>query len=208
MTEGVRQFPCTQCGAKVEFAPGTDALECPYCGNRVEIEASTEGIVERDFAAGIADLGRDAETEEVLSVKCMSCAALVEPPKSAEAFPCPYCGSSIVTTAKSQRLIKPQALLPFKITRAQATSAFKTWIRKLWFAPDALKKMARLQDRLQGLYAPYWTYDADTVSRYTGQRGDNYTTTRTVTRNGKRVTETVVKIRWRPAAGIVSRDFD
>jgi DNA-directed RNA polymerase subunit RPC12/RpoP len=208
MTEGVRQFPCTQCGAKVEFAPGTDALECPYCGNRVEIEASTEGIVERDFAAGIADLGRDAETEEVLSVKCMSCAALVEPPKSAEAFPCPYCGSSIVTTAKSQRLIKPQALLPFKITRAQATSAFKTWIRKLWFAPDALKKMARLQDRLQGLYAPYWTYDADTVSRYTGQRGDNYTTTRTVTRNGKRVTETVVKIRWRPAAGTVSRDFD
>jgi DNA-directed RNA polymerase subunit RPC12/RpoP len=209
MTVGARQFPCTQCGAKVEFAPGTDALECPYCGSRTEIPKSTDGIVERDFREGIEDLGHDAATEEVRSVSCGSCAALVEPPRrSAEAFPCPYCGSSIVATAKSQRLIKPQAVLPFKITRDQATSAFRKWIHKLWFAPNALKKLARLQDRLQGLYAPYWTYDAATVSRYTGQRGDNYTRTRTVTRNGKRVTETYTEIRWRPASGTVSRDFD
>jgi hypothetical protein len=104
--------------------------------------------------------------------------------------------------------VKPQALLPFRISRGDATSRFRHWIRKLWFAPNALKMLARLQDRLQGLYAPYWTYDASTVSQYTGQRGDNYTTTRTVTRNGKRVTETVRKIRWRPAAGTVSRHFD
>jgi DNA-directed RNA polymerase subunit RPC12/RpoP len=209
MTDGVRQFPCTQCGAKVEFAPGTDSLVCPYCGNRTELPKSTDGIEERDFREGIDELARSAQVEEVQSVQCVSCAALVEPPsRSAEAFPCPYCGSSIVTTARSQRLIKPQAVLPFKITRDQATSAFKRWIKKLWFAPDALKKLARLQDRLQGLYAPYWTYDADTVSSYTGERGDNYTRTRIVTRNGKRVTETYTEIRWRPAAGTVSRDFD
>jgi len=192
MAEGVRQFPCAQCGAKVEFAPGTDSLECPYCGHQTAISASTDGIEERDFGAGLADLGQDAEMEDVESVSCASCAALVEPPASTEAFPCPYCGSSIVTTAKSQRLIKPQALLPFKVARDSATELFRTWIKKLWFAPNALQKLARLNDRLQGLYAPYWTYDAATVSRYTGQRGDNYTVTktRTVTRNGQRVTET------------------
>jgi DNA-directed RNA polymerase subunit RPC12/RpoP len=209
---GVRQFPCTQCGAKVEFAPGTDELECPYCGHRTAIPASETVIAERDFRAGVADLGRDAEMEDVPSVSCASCAALVEPPPSAEAFPCPYCGSSIVAMAKSQRLIKPQALLPFKIARDRATESFRGWIRKLWFAPNALKRMARLEGRLQGLYAPYWTYDAATVSRYTGQRGDNYTVTRTrtVMRSGKAVTERyqATEIRWRPAAGTVSRDFD
>jgi DNA-directed RNA polymerase subunit RPC12/RpoP len=212
MSEGVRQFPCTQCGAKVEFAPGTDALECPYCGHQTAIPASTDGIEEHSLSVGLDDLGGDADTEEVESVSCGSCAALVEPPASAEAFPCPYCGSSIVTTAKSQRLIKPHALLPFKISRDRATQLFRSWIKKLWFAPNALRKLARLQDRLQGLYAPYWTYDAATVSRYTGRRGDNYyvTKTRTVTRNGKRVTETyqATEIRWRPAAGTVARDFD
>ena len=213
MPDGVRQFPCKQCGAKVEFAPGTQVLQCPYCGDETSIPTSADGIEEHDFfEAASDDIGQDAETEEVSSVRCQSCAALVEPSGAAEAFPCPYCGSSIVATAKSQRLIKPQAVLPFKIHRQKATALFRGWINKLWFAPDALKKLAQLEGRLQGLYTPYWTYDADTESRYIGQRGDNYyvTKTRTVTRDGKTVRETYqdVQIRWRPASGHVSREFD
>jgi DNA-directed RNA polymerase subunit RPC12/RpoP len=213
VTDGVRQFPCTQCGAKVEFAPGTDSLRCPYCGTETAIPASDETIEERDFfAAAAAEPGQETETEEVSSVQCASCAALVEPPASAQAFPCPYCGSSIVAAAKSQRLIKPQALLPFRIDRQRATDLFRKWIKKLWFAPDSLKELARLEGRLQGLYAPYWTFDADTVSRYTGQRGDNYTVTRTrtVRRDGKTVRETYqdIEIRWHPVRGRVARDFD
>jgi len=208
-----RQFPCEQCGARVEFAPGTEALKCPYCGNETHIPSTTEGVDEIDFLDTVTNhLGDDAETEDVASVQCGSCAALVEPSPSHEAFPCPYCGSSIVARETSQRLLKPSALLPFKIDRHRATELFRGWINKLWFAPNALKKLAQLDGRLQGLYAPYWTYDADTVSSYTGQRGENYTVTRTrtVTRDGKSVTETYqdTKIRWRPAAGRVSRDFD
>lgn len=213
METAVRQFPCTQCGAKVEFAPGTDSLRCPYCGTLTRIPSSDIPIEERDFVThAAADLGADAEMEEVASVRCASCAALVQPPRSAEAFPCPYCGSSIVAAAISQRLIKAQAVLPFEIDRQRATELFRRWIHRLWFAPNALKKLARLDGRLQGLYAPFWTYDTDTKSRYTGQRGDNHyvTKTRTVTRNGKTVRETYqdVEIRWRPAAGTVRRHFD
>ena len=160
MTDGARQFPCTKCGAKVEFAAGTDALLCPYCGDQTHIPASSEGIEEQEFfAAAAADLGKDAETEEVTSVQCQSCAALVEPSPSHEAFRCPYCGSSIVATEKSQRLLKPQALLPFRIDRKKATDLFRGWVKKLWFAPDTLKELAQLDGRLRGLYAPYWTYD-------------------------------------------------
>lgn len=213
MSSDTRQFPCEQCGAGVEFAPGTDALKCPYCGSETHIPSTTEGIEEIDFLDTAADgLGDDAETEEVTSVQCRSCAALVEPSPSHEAFPCPYCGSSIVARETSKRLLKPAALLPFRINRQQATELFRGWINKLWFAPNALKRLARLDGRLQGLYAPYWTYDADTESRYTGQRGENYTVTRTrtVTRDGKSVTETYqdTEIRWYPASGRVSRDFD
>ena len=213
MSSDTRQFPCEQCGAGVEFAPGTDALKCPYCGSETHIPSTTEGIEEIDFLDTAADgLGDDAETEDVTSVQCRSCAALVEPSPSHEAFPCPYCGSSIVARETSQRLLKPAALLPFRINRQQATELFRGWINKLWFAPNALKRLARLDGRLQGLYAPYWTYDADTESRYTGQRGENYTVTRTrtVTRDGKSVTETYqdTEIRWYPASGRVSRDFD
>jgi hypothetical protein len=55
---------------------------------------------------------------------------------------------------------------------------------------------------------PYWTYDADTKSRYSGERGTVYYVTRTVVRNGKRVQEQVPQIRWQPASGRVARFFD
>ncbi|MDX1494700.1 MAG: hypothetical protein R3253_11600, partial [Longimicrobiales bacterium] len=128
------------------------------------------------------------------------------------AFPCPYCGSSIVARELSQRLIKPQALLTFKVKRDEATKLFRSWIKGLWFAPDALKKMARLEGRLQGLYTPYWTYDSGTFTHYTGQRGEEYTVTKTrmVRRDGKMVQEryTEVRVRWYPASGTVARHFD
>ena len=191
MTTSTRQFPCSRCGAKVEFAPGTGSLVCPYCGSHTEIPASDAPIEERDFLSA-DELGADAETEVVESVQCRSCGAAVEPGPRREAFPCPYCGSSIVAQTESQRLIKPQAVLPFRIDRDRATDLFRRWIQRLWFAPNALKRLAHLDGRLQGLYTPYWTYDADTTSRYRGQRGDDYvvTKTRTVRRDGRTVTET------------------
>jgi DNA-directed RNA polymerase subunit RPC12/RpoP len=200
VVQGTRQFPCVQCGAKVEFAPGTDSLRCPYCGHETQVPASAEVIEEIDFMAALAGLEQNATMEDVPSVTCTSCAAHIEPPKATEAFPCPYCGSSIVVKIRSEHLVKPQALLPFKVPRNEATELFRRWLKTRWFAPNALKKFARLEGRLQGLYTPYWTYDAVTVSRYTGQRGDNYTV-----RVGKR---TQTRIRWRPASGTVARDFD
>ena len=210
MTDGTRQFPCGQCGAKVEFAPGTDSLKCPYCGNQTSIPARRDGIREQDYLTAAAELLEAAETEEYTSVQCGSCAALVEPSPSQEAFPCPYCGSSIVARELSQRLIKPQALLPFRIDKDEAQARFRGWIDKLWFAPNSLRKVAHTDGRLQGLYAPYWTYDSNAFTRYSGQRGDNYTVTRTRRRDGKMVTERyqAVEIRWRPAHGTVTRAFD
>jgi len=169
-------------------------------------------LAERDFARVLASLEEGAETEQVASASCASCGALVEPPPAGDAFPCPYCGSSIVATAASERLIKPQAVLPFRVERSRATELFRAWIASLWFAPSALKQLARLEGRLQGLYTPYWTFDARTMSAYRGQRGDDYQVrrTRTVRRNGRTVTESYLETetRWTPVAGRVYRDFD
>jgi DNA-directed RNA polymerase subunit RPC12/RpoP len=210
-SRGGREFPCRQCGAKVEFAPGTSTLECPYCGARTEIEP--EGTVEEtDFASMLARLESEAETEDVAAVQCAACGARVEPVASREAFHCPFCGSSIVATATSHRLIKPKALLPFAVARTRADDLFRRWIRSLWLAPDAVKRMARLEGRLQGLYAPFWTYDAGTSTSYTGERGDDRTETRTrtVVRDGRHVTETyhVTVTDWHGVSGRVARDFD
>jgi hypothetical protein len=61
---------------------------------------------------------------------------------------------------------------------------------------------------MQGIYVPYWTFDADTKSSYRGERGTVYYETRTVMRDGKRVQQQVAKVRWSPKSGRVARFFD
>ena len=88
-SQATRQFPCAQCGAKVEFAPGTDSLRCPYCGQETSIPASSEVIAEIDLMAALADLEKSAVMEDVPSVTCTSCAAHIEPPRATEAWNTP-----------------------------------------------------------------------------------------------------------------------
>jgi hypothetical protein len=82
------------------------------------------------------------------------------------------------------------------------------WLGRLWFAPNGLQEYARKGRRMDGIYVPYWTFDADTKSRYTGERGTVYYVTQTVMRNGRRETIQVPKVRWSPASGRVARFFD
>ena len=62
---------------------------------------------------------------------------------------------------------------------------------------------------LDGIYYPHWTFDSQTDSIYTGERGTHYTeTVRGTDSEGKETTETVTKTRWTNARGSVSRFFD
>jgi len=54
------------------------------------------------------------------------------------------------------------------------------------------------------VYAAYFTYDADTQTEYTGQRGEDYTVE--VGSGDNKRTET--RTRWYPAAGVVHETFD
>ena len=123
-----------------------------------------------------------------------------------------FCGSKIVADTKSTKFIRPRSLLPFRISSRQASDQYRKWLKGLWFAPNRVKKYARRDRKLNGVYVPYWTYDCDTVSRYQGQRGDVYQVPQrvSVVVNGRRTTKTkmVNKIRWTPVSGVVSRIFD
>jgi len=58
---------------------------------------------------------------------------------------------------------------------------------------------------LDGIYVPYWTYDADTKTSYRGQRGTAYYVT---IRGADGKPRQERRIRWTSARGRVSRFFD
>ncbi len=208
------RFPCGSCGAKLEYQPGTENLLCQYCGHENIIEVSEEQVEELDFHTYLSKLEAEAPAVDQSLVKCDACAAEIERPPNLAAFSCPFCDSNIVTEGGStRRVIKPESLLPFRLDAQDARKQYKAWLGKLWFAPSALTERAREDGRFDGVYLPYWTYDAETESSYTGQRGDDYWVTETYTTrdsdgNAQTQTRQVRRTRWSHASGRVFVPFD
>jgi len=205
------RFPCDQCGADYRFDPAQGQMVCDHCGHvdRIEDGGPWSGAIrEMDFDRALDNQLPAQEIEETRVLKCPNCAAQVEFDADTHAAECPFCATPVVTDTGAHRHIKPRGLLPFALSEEQARAAMTEWLGRLWFAPGGLQDYARKGRRLQGIYVPYWTFDADTKSKYTGQRGTHYYETRTVTRNGKQETVRVRKTRWRPASGRVARFFD
>lgn len=206
----LQQFPCRQCGAKLTFHPGAQALSCPYCGHQEAIAAGDAPIVEVDLAEGLSRAHR-AKTSDWLArgfeVQCAGCGARAVVDKQSDH--CAFCGSPRITPIEGTEVaVVPASLLPFKVDERAAASAFRTWVASRWLAPNDLTKRARHQG-MDGVYVPFWTYDSKTSTRYAGQRGDHYWETESITdAQGKRQTVRVMKTRWRPAAGMVRVPFD
>lgn len=205
------RFPCNTCGSDMRFDPAEGMLVCDHCGNREPIDGGgslEHALVELDFDKALgADLPR-AEMQDARYVTCPNCGARIEIDGPDHAIECPFCATPIVADSGAARQIKPRALLPFAKTERQARKAMTDWLGKLWFAPNGLQEYARKGRRMHGIYVPYWTYDADTKSRYTGERGTIYYVTRTVRRDGKNVSVREQRVRWTPTSGRVARFFD
>ncbi|MEM6563827.1 MAG: TFIIB-type zinc finger domain-containing protein [Pseudomonadota bacterium] len=211
MTEAQFHFPCDNCGADMRYDPKAGEMVCNHCGNTATLEQGpwvAAKIREQDFRAALDGVLSAHEMEETRVAKCPNCAAEVEFNPTVHAKECPFCATPVVTDTGTHRHIKPSAVLPFALDEPTAHDAMNKWLGRLWLAPNGLKDYARKGRKMDGIYVPYWTYDADTASQYVGERGTVYYETRRVVRDGKTQTVQVPKVRWRPARGRVSRFFD
>ena len=222
-----RKFPCKKCGARLDFDPSSRALKCPYCGFEEVIEPTSKEVVEQNWDAywQQQSSGETLLEDHSSEVACTTCGAVILLDDKVVTDKCPYCASHLENhPERAQTMITPGGILPFALDKRQAIEAFNRWIETRWFAPGALKRFSHL-GQLAGIYLPYWTYDSMTYTRYTGERGDNYTVTETYTATetytetnaqGQSVTRTrpvtktrqVTRIRWSYASGQVNQFFD
>lgn len=215
------RFACPQCGADMRFAAGGDAaggaaMVCDHCGH-IEAIAPAPGahqaIAEMDFRRAIEARLPEAEIETGRYSSCPNCGAEVAFDPAVHATECPFCATPVVADTGAGRHIKPAALAPFVLTEQQARAAMTGWLGSLWFAPAGLRDYARKGRAMQGVYVPFWTYDADTASAYQGRRGTIHHEARRVQvrdAQGRMRSEVrqVATIRWAPASGRVARVFD
>ncbi len=206
------QYKCKSCGGSMSYSPKYKMLRCGYCGSTRELDLTPAEIEENDFETWAAQnqeglAGTTSLLEmEAQQVKCEQCYASFSIAADKSSANCPFCGTPFVLEkAQIKRFWQPEYIVPFSIDRSQCDQLFGNWLKGKWFLPNKFKRGDVVAKEFKGVYLPYWTYDAETTTSYTGQRGKHYTVTR---KDSKGNTYTETETSWTYTSGTVSRFFD
>ena len=168
----VQEFKCPRCGGKLEFDAAGQIMKCPYCDSTFDPETLRKASEEA--TAGPADAsapdkdaqwdgaGQDWSGEDEAAVQsyvCKSCGGEILSEETTAATACPFCGNPVVLSGRVSGTLKPDYVIPFKLTRQQAIDAMKKYIKSKRFAPRFFANENRLQE-IRGLYVPFWLFDS------------------------------------------------
>jgi len=209
----IEKHACPACGAQAEWNPAKQKLVCPFCGTEspYDVDAATGAIQEIDLVRTLREMPDDLRgwQAERKTVQCRSCRAVMVFDAAKVGQNCEFCGSpALVDYQEIKAPIRPQSLLPFKVSEPQVREQIRRWYASKWLAPGALKSRA-LVDRVRGVYIPYWTFDAQADCPWEAEAGHYYYTTESYRDNqGRNQTRQVRHVRWEPASGRVQHFFD
>jgi hypothetical protein len=182
----VRTQACQQCGAPVE---PLDKF-CGACGAEQAAAAVVhEAAVRQKY------------------FRCQNCGAEVAIDPDQRSYTCAFCDSSYVVEFTPEQTDRqpPEFVIGFAVTPEEALERFRRWLaQNAWFRPGDLKT-AKIAEKLQGVYLPFWSFSMLAESRWAASIGEHWyrTETYTTTQNGKRVTRTrtVQETEWWPLSG-------
>ena len=108
------------------------------------------------------DWGADAKGMKAYS--CPSCGAELICDATTAATSCPYCGNPTVVPGQFSGMLKPDFVLPFKLSKDDAIKALKKHYRKKPLLPSTFSKANHLEE-IKGIYVPFWMYDGEASGR-------------------------------------------
>lgn len=195
MASEVTNYQCPACTGPLHFDGSIGKLKCDYCDSEYTVEeieklynskneaaeavtADKESKVEAQ-AAQIPPGGWDeselnsdwgSDASKLNAYNCTTCGAELICETSTAATICPYCGNPTIIPGKFSKALKPDYVIPFKITRKQAEAALRKYYGGKKLLPSVFSKENHIQE-VQGMYVPFWLYDGKVIAdmRYNAQ---------------------------------------
>ena len=183
MPTEVTNYQCPACTGPLRFSGESGNLECDYCGSSYTIKQIEDMYREKEAEAAAAaergngwkkdtlteDWGSDAKGMKTYS--CPSCGAELICDANTAATACPYCGNPTVVPGQFAGALKPDYVLPFKLSREDAIHALKRHYKNKPFLPRAFSAQNQIE-KIQGVYVPFWMFDgeAEGHARYDATR--------------------------------------
>ena len=211
MPAQITNYQCPACMGPLHFAGESGKLECEYCGSGFDVaeiealyaekekqaaaahqkaeESKEDGSVPSDGAdtwdtSGLSEDWGD-EGGSMRAYSCPSCGAELLCEETTAATSCPYCGNPTVVPGQFSGALRPDFIIPFKLSKEDAVKALKNHYKGKFFLSKRFKAENHIQE-IQGIYVPFWMFDgeAEGDARYEATR------TRTYESGDYRITET------------------
>ena len=134
-------------------------------------EAAADG--DWDTSGFSDDWGEEADGMKAYS--CPSCGAELLCDASTAATSCPYCGNPTVVPGQFSGELRPDYIIPFKLSKEDAVKALKAHYKGKIFLPKSFTNENHVQE-IRGVYVPFWMFDgkADGNAHYEATRSHSY----------------------------------
>lgn len=167
----IKEYKCPACGGAMEFDSASQKMKCPYCDTEISIE-EYEALEEKEPEVSTAQVGEqekeqedasDWDQEEIDGMAvyiCQSCGGEIAADKNTGATTCPFCGNRVVLKGQFEGRLKPDYIIPFKLDKKAAKTAYYNHLKGKAFVPRTFKDENHI-DEIVGVYVPFWLFDLD-----------------------------------------------
>ena len=175
MPDQVINYKCPACTGPLHFGTQSGKLECDYCGSSYtleEIEAmqsqktqdaqkafeEAENAPQEQWDLSQAGSQWGEEEEKLRAYSCPQCGAELICEETTAATSCPYCGNPTVVPGQFSGALKPDFVIPFKLSKEDAVAALKNHYKGKPLLPKAFTNGNHIEE-IQGVYVPFWMFD-------------------------------------------------
>lgn len=186
------KLACDYCGSSFDVAE----IEALYARKEAEAAAAKQAADAKAEAAQAAkaeaaeaaaasggwdtsDLSRDwgAEADGLRVYSCPSCGAELICDQSTAATACPYCGNPAIVPGQFSGALRPDYILPFRLSKDDAVQALRAHYKGKPFLPRSFTSANHIE-QIQGVYVPFWLFDggAEGAASYRASNTNVYET--------------------------------
>ena len=117
-----------------------------------------------------------ASPESVETYSCSNCGATTSFDPGTRTLRCPFCGTEMAVRASAAASVLDvdQFVLPFKMMKDDAAQSIRHWLGSSIWSPGDLKSRSAIEHG-QGIYVPFWRFDADASSIWEGEVSRTHT---------------------------------
>ena len=158
-----------QTGEGKETAPTMSAAAASTTtATQVKPNAPLTGDPIKDYIA--QSKWTDADADNMRAYNCPACGAQLMVDQVTAVTSCPYCGNNTVVPGQLSDVLKPDYVIPFKLSKEDAIAALKRYYQDKPLLPNDFTNNNHIEE-IQGIYVPFWLYSGTGVveARFEGR---------------------------------------